>query len=347
MYEHARWLTVSFVTLLSMVSCAGTRDGAPPRGGYLDSSGRADALAGGARRIPITTPQGDAWVWTKRVGNAPRIKLLILHGGPGMGHEYLEGFDSWLPAAGIEYYHYDQLGSSYSSPAEGDELWTIPRFVDEVEQVRRALGLDETNFYLYGHSWGGMLAIEYALAHQEHLKGLVISNMMSSIPAYNAYARDVLMPQMDPAELALVKELEASGRTDDPRYMGILIPGHYEQHILRLPFAEWPDPLLRTFEHVNHHVYVLMQGPSELGMKGTLENWDRSADLGRIQVPTLTIGARHDTMDPAHMQWMAEEMPRARSLICPNGSHLSLYDDREVYIEGLVRFLRDVDEGRM
>lgn len=146
---------------------------------YFDNSGRDDVLAGGIRMIPVHTPKGDFRVWTRRVGSNPRVKVLLLHGGPGATHEYLAAFDSYFPAAGIEYYSYDQLGSAWSDQPDDPDLWTIPRFVDEVEQVRLALGLDRDNFYLLGHSWGGMLAIEYALEHQQHLKGLVISNMMS------------------------------------------------------------------------------------------------------------------------------------------------------------------------
>jgi len=153
---------------------------------YLDSSGRDDQLGGGARRIPIDTPAGRSWVWTKRVGNNAELKVLLLHGGPGSTHEYLEACDSYLPAAGIEYYYYDQLGSGFSDQPDDPSLWELHRFVDEVEQVHSALGLGPDNFVLYGHSWGGILAIEYALAHQEQLRALVISNMMASAPAYMA-----------------------------------------------------------------------------------------------------------------------------------------------------------------
>ena len=134
-----------------------------PTAAYLDYSGRDDALSGGVRMIPIETPRGTFRVWTKRVGNSPTMKVLLLHGGPGGTHEYLEACDSFFPAAGIEYYYYDQLGSYYSDQPDDPDLWDVPRFVDEVEQVRRALGLDASNFYLYGQSWGGALAIEYAL----------------------------------------------------------------------------------------------------------------------------------------------------------------------------------------
>src|SRR5918997_5463731 len=170
--------------------------------GYLDCTDRDDALSGGVRLIPIDTPKGTFQVWTKRVGNSPTMRLLLLHGGPGATHEYFEAFDSYLPAAGIEYYYFDQLGSSYSDQPDEPDLWELPRFVDEVEQVRRALGLDRDNFFLLGHSWGGILALEYTLRYQQHLKGLIISNMMASCPAYNAYATEVLMLPMDQEKLA-------------------------------------------------------------------------------------------------------------------------------------------------
>jgi proline iminopeptidase len=286
-------------------------------GGYLDYSGRADRLSGGARRIPIDTPGGRFSVWTKRVGNNPDLKVLLLHGGPGATHEYLEACDSFLPAAGIEYYYYDQLGSGFSDQPDDPSLWELDRFVDEVEQVRQALGLDRRNFVLYGQSWGGILAMEYALAHQEHLRGLVISNMMASAPAYTAYAEQVLMPAVDPGVLAEIKALEAAGDIENPRYMELLMPHYYEQHTLR------------------------MQGPSELGMSADakLATWDRVADLPTIEVPTLVIGATYDTMDPAHMEMMARRLPNGSYLHCPNGSHLALYDDQDTYFAGLTGFL--------
>ena len=310
---------------------------------YLDNSKRNDRLSGGVRRIPITTAHGTFKVWTKRVGNNPRIKLLLLHGGPGCTHEYFEAFDSYLPAAGIEYYYYDQLGSYYSDQPEKPDLWELPRFVDEVEQVRRALELDKDNFFVLGHSWGGILALEYALTHQSHIKGLIISNMMASIPAYNAYAEKALMPGMDAAVLAEIKQLEAGKDFQNPRYMELLMHHHYIHHVLRMPLDSWPDPVERTFKHLNADVYVPMQGPSELGASGKLAQWDRIGRLGEIGVPALTIGARHDTMDPEHMRMMAAAMQHGRFLECPNGSHMAMYDDQENYMMGLIEFLKDID----
>ncbi len=312
---------------------------------YFDNTGRDDVLSGGVKMVPIETPRGTFKVWTKRVGNHPTIKVLLLHGGPGASHEYLEIFDSFFPRAGIEYYYYDQLGSYYSDQPDHADLYTVPRFVEEVEQVRQTLKLDRNNFYLWGQSWGGILGIEYALKYQECLKALIISNMMASIPAYNEYAENELMPAMDASVLAEIKELEASGDYENPRYMELLMEHHYVEHVLRMPADEWPEPVIRTFEHLNADVYVPMQGPSELGASGLLAEWDRTRDLRRIGVPTLAIGARHDTMDPAHLEWMAGEVQNGSYLYCPDGSHLAQYDDAELYFEGLIRFCQDVDTG--
>ena len=320
--------------------------------GYLDYSGRDDVLSGGARKIPVNTPAGQYRVWVKRVGSHPDLRVLLLHGGPGCTHEYFEACDSYLPAAGIEYYYYDQLGAGFSDQPDEPSLWDLDRFVDEVEQVRQALGLDRDNFVLAGHSWGGILATEYALHHQEHLRGLIISNMMASVPDYNAYAEQVLMPQMDQAALGEIKAFEANGDTENPKYMELLIEQHYVYHVLRMPPEDWPDPVQRAFAHINPAIYVSMQGPSELGIsaEASLADWDRTADLASIDVPALVIGARHDTMDPAHMEMMASRLPRGRYLYCPDGSHLAMYDDQAVYFAGLVDFLhglagRQADAG--
>src|SRR6187397_1996068 len=271
--------------------------------------------------IGIDTPKGPYRVWVKRTGNNPRLRVLLLHGGPGATHEYFEAADSYLPGAGIEYYYYDQLGSAYSDQPKDTSLWDLPRFVDEVEQVRQALGLDRDNFYLLGHSWGGILATEYALKYQQHLKGLIISNMMMSAASYNEYAHKVLMPAMDPNVLKQVLAFEQKKDYENPKYMELLVPEYYTQHILRMPPDQWPDPVNRAFAKLNKQIYVMMQGPSEMGLSGTLERWDRTADLPKLTVPTLVIGATHDTMEPKHMEWVSKQVKNGQFLLCPNGSH--------------------------
>jgi proline iminopeptidase len=212
---------------------------AAPPASYYDNSKLADAWSGGARKITISTPKGPHQVWIKRVGNNPKLKLLLLTGGPGFSHRYMEVMDSFLPGEGVEYYYYDQLETGESDKPDDPDLWTLERYVDEVDQVRKAIGGTKDNFCVLGHSWGGMLGMEYALAHQDQMKCLVISNMMASIPAYNDYARKVLQPEMDQAVLKQILAMEASGQTEQPQYMGLLIPNWYEQHIMSKPADQW------------------------------------------------------------------------------------------------------------
>ena len=316
---------------------------------YLDFSQRDDQSTGGIKMIPIKTPKGTFKVWTKRVGNNPRIKVLLLHGGPGLTHELYESFDGYFPNESIEYIYYDQLGSYYSDQPTYNSLWTNERFVEEVEQVRIALGLDNSNFYLMGQSWGGILAMEYALKYQKNLKGLIISNMMASASEYNDYAKNVLAPQMDPTILKQLQDIEKNNDFDNPKYSELLFKYYYTEHILRMPLEKWPESINRCFKHINPKVYVFMQGHSEFGITGnaTLKNWDVKARLKTLTVPTLSIGSKYDTMDPEHMKWIANEVQNGRFLFCPNGSHLSQYDDPKTYFTGVIKFLKDVDNGTL
>lgn len=333
---------LSLLLMITLISCKPAEPEQTQTTSYnnLEETG---VKSGGIKMIPIHG--GQYKVWTKRVGNNPTIKVLLLHGGPAFTHEYFESFDSFFPQEGIEYYYYDQLGSYYSDQPTDTSLWNTARFVEEVEEVRQALKLDNTNFYLLGNSWGGLLAMEYALKYQQNLKGLIIANMMASAPDYGQYANDVLAKQLDPKVLEEVRAIEANKDYSNPRYMELLIPNFYEQHLLRFPAADWPDPVNRAFKHANQTIYVMMQGPSEFGVGGKLVNWDVKARLPEITVPTLTIGATHDTMDPEHMKWMSTQVQQGRFLLCPNGSHLSMWDDQEHFFPGVIQFLRDVDGG--
>src|SRR5210317_1581397 len=199
---------------------------------YLDYSNRDDKLSGGVKMVSVQTSAGEFNVWTKRIGNNPDMKVLLLHGGPGATHEYFEVFDSYFPNAGIEYYYYDQLESAYSDQPNDSTLWSVDRYVDEVEQVRKALGLNSDNFYLYGSSWGGILGMEYALKYQENLKGLIVSNMMASIPDYMTYANEVLGPQLPDDVLQEIRALEANGDYANPRYSELVFTHYYPKHVL-------------------------------------------------------------------------------------------------------------------
>lgn len=189
--------------------------------------------------------------------------------------------------------------------------------------------------------------MEYALKHQDKIKGLIISNMMSNVTDYNKYAQEVLGPQMDPEVLNEVKVIEAGNDYSNPRYMELLMEHYYTEHLLRMPVEQWPQSVNMAFRHMNPEVYVYMQGPSEFGITSdaTLFDWDISGELSRLTVPTLVIGATYDTMDPEHMEWMSKEVQNGRFLLCPNGSHLSQYDDQKNYMEGLIKFMKDVNKG--
>ncbi|HEY4643350.1 MAG TPA: proline iminopeptidase, partial [Bacteroidota bacterium] len=142
-----------------------------------------------------------------------------------------------------------------------------------------------------------------------------------------------------------VRSLEAKKQFTNPRYMEILMEHFYTKHILRRNLEDWPDPVNRGFARINQELYVTMQGPSEFGLSGRLEQWDRKADLKNIAVPTLVIGAQYDTMDPEHMKWMSTQVQNGSYLYCPDGSHLDMYDDQERYLAGLIRFLKETDAG--
>jgi proline iminopeptidase len=308
---------------------------------YFTYNKESEVESAGVRMIPIKTPVGEFKVWTKRFGNNPKIKILLLHGGPAMTHEYMECFETFFQREGFEFYEYDQLGSYYSDQPKDSSLWTTKRFVEEVEQVRKAIDADHNNFYVLGNSWGGILAMEYALKYQQNMKGLLVSNMMASAPDYGKYADEVLSKQMKPEVLAEIRALEAKKDFNNPRYMELLLPNFYQKHLCRL--KEWPDGLNRASKHINSEIYSLMQGPSEFGISGRLANWDIKNRLHEITIPTLMIGAKYDTMDPKAMEEQSKLVKKGRYLYCPNGSHLAMWDDQKIFMNGVIQFINDVD----
>ncbi|AFZ69363.1 proline iminopeptidase-family hydrolase [Deinococcus peraridilitoris] len=280
---------------------------------------------------------GQYHVWTKKVGHGP-VTLLLLHGGPGCTHEYFECFEQWLSPDKYTFYYYDQLGSFYSDQPDDPSLWTVERFREEVEQVRQALGLEQ--FYLFGNSWGGMLALEYALKYQTHLKGLIVSNMTASIASYVAYINE-LREQLPEEDVARMKQHETSGELDHPEYQELLMT-LYNRHICRV--VPWPEPVQRMFSHLATPVYNTMQGPNEFVVSGNFKDWNRWEDLHRITVPTLLSVGRHDSMNPADIQEMGRRMQNATVSICENGSHLSMWDDANTYFGALEQFIHEVEQ---
>src|SRR5688572_1991064 len=211
----------SLIFLMFLISCTNDKQKEDQSDSTYFNYKDTGLQTAGIRMIPIQTPVGNFKVWTKRFGNNPRIKVLLLHGGPAMTHEYMECFESFFPKEGFEFYEYDQLGSYYSDQPTDSSLWTTERFVEEVEQVRQAVGADANNFYVLGNSWGGILAMEYALKYQQHLKGLIVCNMMSSIPEYEAYNK-VLRAQMRPSFIDSVNMYESRNAYSDTTYQNMV-----------------------------------------------------------------------------------------------------------------------------
>lgn len=301
----------------------------------LTSGAAAEVKTGGSKLIPV---DGKYNVWTKRVGTGP-VKMLTLHGGPGFPHDYLECMEDFLPQKGVELYYYDQLGVGNSDHPDDTSLWTVDRYREEVEQVRQGLGLEK--FYLFGSSWGGMLGIEYALAHQDHLKALIISDMTASIRSYESYINKLraALPEEDRKILA---KYEAEGNYEAPEYMNVMFGKIYAEHLLRI--SPWPEPVDRSFKKFNAQIYNTMQGPNEFVITGNFRDWDRWNDLAKIKVPTLVIAGRQGTMSPDDIRKMGKLIPNARVVIT-SGSHLQMYDAQEEYFRELVRFVKDVEAG--
>ena len=295
----------------------------------------------GVKFIGIETPIGSFNVWTKKIGNNPGIKILILHGGPGMTHEYLECFESFFPQSGFEMIEYDQLGSFYSDQPTDESLWTLPRFVDEVEQVRQKLNLNKDNFYLLGHSFGGMLAMHYAAKYRENIKGLIICNMMASFPEYNKYIGE-LRSRMPRLTVDRLEAYENKGLYKDAGYQALVTQEFHMKHWCRLP--QFPEPVMRTLAHNNIAINEFALGQNPFKVSGSFMDLDISTELKNIKVPTLVVGAKYDIMDPEYLRWMSTQFPHGSYLYCENGSHTPMWDDQQTFMTGLINFINAIDK---
>lgn len=298
----------------------------------------SEVKSGGVKMISV---DGKYQVWTKKIGSG-NIKVLLLHGGPGASHDYFESFEDFLPQAGIEFYYYDQLGSGNSDMPTDTSLWTISRYVEEVEQVRQGLGLE--NFYLLGHSWGGMLAMDYLQKYQDHVKGAVLSNMTAGIKSYVTYTAKLKQELFTPQEIKKYDSLDKLQQYASPEYQGLLMGKLYPNVLCRLD--PWPEPLMRTFKKLNASIYIQMQGVDEFHVTGNFKNWEMWDRLPNINIPTLVIGGEKDEMNPEDMRKEGKLIPNSRTYLCPNGSHMSMYDDQQNYFNNLIGFLKDVEGNK-
>jgi proline iminopeptidase len=320
-----------------LLSCNESASSTATTGNTTDTIS-AEIKTGGNRLVQV---DGKYNVWIKKVGEG--MKVLLLHGGPGAPHDYMECYESFLPKEGIEIYYYDQLGCGNSDFPADTSLWNISRYVEEVEQVRKALGLE--NFYIAGHSWGGMLAMEYLHKYQSHVKGAVLSNMTAGMQDFLGYTAQLKEKLFSKRDIALYDSLDKLKKYASPEYSDLLMNKLYSQVLCRLPMEQWPEPLLRSFKKLNHTIYEQMQGVDEFHVTGNFRNWEFWDKLPELKIPILVLGAQNDEMNPESMKKEGRLLPNSHTYICPNGSHMAMYDDQQNYFSNLISFLKAVDNG--
>jgi len=323
------------VAMTALLACKQPQPAAPAVGNNTTDS----IKTGGNQLISV---DGKYKVWTKKVGNG-KIKVLLLHGGPGFSHDYMECFDDFLPKEGMEIYYYDQLGCGNSDAPADTSLWNTRRYVEEVEQVRKGLGLED--FYIVGHSWGSMLAMEYLDKYQSHVKGVVFSNMTASIKDYIDYSAILKTKLFNARDRAIYDSLDRRKAYTAPQYTELLMNKLYTKVICRLPIDQWPEPLSRAFKKANQTIYTQMQGVDEFHVTGNFKNWDFWSRLPNINVPALVLGGIHDEMNPESMKKEGRLLSNSQTYLCPEGSHMAMYDDQQRYFNTLTTFLKEVDRG--
>ncbi|OQP42944.1 hypothetical protein A4H97_12390 [Niastella yeongjuensis] len=330
----------TFLIALTAISLLGCKTNTTEKATASSTDSPANEVkTGGSKMIEVA---GKYQVWTKKIGDG-KIKVLLLHGGPGVNHDYFECFEDFLPKEGMEIYYYDQLGSGYSDNPSDTSLWHLPRFIEEVEQVRKGLKLD--SFYLLGHSWGGMLAMEYLHKYQSHVKGAVLSNMTAGMKDYTTYTAQLKQQIFSERERTVYDSLDKLKQYSSPAYNELMMGRLYTQVICRMPLEQWPEPLLRAFKKMNPVIYQQMQGVDEFHVTGNFKDWEFWDRLPDIKIPVLVLGGMKDEMNPEGLKREGQLLPNSRTYLCPNGSHLSMYDDQQNYFNNLTQFLKEVDNG--
>lgn len=259
--------------------------------------------------------------------------LLCLNGGPGLPCDYLREAHSCFADEGFRVVAFDQLGTGASSRPTDPSLWTIERYVEEVETVRNRLDLGKV--HLLGHSWGGWLAIEYALRRQEQLESLILVSTVADIPHLTTEL-ERLRGALGAETVTMMQRHEAEGTFDHPEYMAAVTLLNY-RHVCRL--QKWPAPVTRSLDDWNMGPYNAIQGPNEFLYIGNLKDWNRIPDLHQIRVPVSIICGEHDELTPACSMRIRHATPQAQLNIIPNASHMSFYENPDDYYPALLNFL--------
>lgn len=264
------------------------------------------------------------------------VPLLIVHGGPGVPCSYVYGGHAHYADHGFDVVSWDQLGCGRSDRPDDPTLWTVPRFVDEVEAVREQLGWDR--FLLLGNSWGGMLGLEYCLAHGDRVRAFVFGNSAASMPRLiRGFDRCKQALGSDTARMMALREAE--GTVDHPEYLAARTLLMY-RHMCRMDV--WPEPLLEAMrpEGIGTGPFEAMFGPHFYNCSGSLRDWDRMADLHRVTVPTLVTTSEWDYLLPEYARIVWEHLPAAEMVIFRNSGHLPFWDAADRYHPAVLGFLQ-------
>lgn len=292
----------------------------------------------------IVTLENGYHLFTRKVNEGP-VKLLCVHGGPGDNHEDFENFKMGLAGKGVEVYSYDQLGSYWSdqpdfSKPENQKFLSVEYYLKELEEVRQKLGLD--NFYLLGHSWGGLLAQEYAAKYGEHLKGVIIESMIDNLDEYTENINREREEMFSPAEVDYMHECEAEDNYEDAMYQE-MVKKLYSVYLLRHP-ENSPHHLVST---TNTQIYNYFQGNNEFMMVGKLTEWDFRDRLKEITVPTLLTVGEFDTMPLDAVRRMHKTLKNSRMVVTPDGGHCHHLDNPKAFFTSLYKFINDVENGEI
>ncbi len=277
--------------------------------------------------------------WYRIVGDREKsgvLPLLCLHGGPGASWDYFEPLEA-IAATGRRVIFYDQLGGGNSDEPHDPSMYTVDLYVEEVAVVRRALGLERV--HILGQSWGGMLAMEYALTQPAGLVSLILADTAASLPQWVAEMRRLVTELPPEVQQTLRKHIEA-GTTDSPEYKQAYRVFSL-RHICRLDPR--PDCWTRMASKPGDEVYHTMWGPSEIHVTGTLKDWDITSRLGEIRLPTLVLGGRYDEATPVLAETMHHGIPDSECVIFENSAHVPHIEETERYLQVLGRFLNRVE----
>lgn len=285
----------------------------------------------------VSVPGGKIWyqIYTTKESqnNTP---IILLHGGPGVPHNYLLNLSELSKQRPVIFY--DQLGCGKSSlEGEHKHLWTLTRFVTELDVLTKALDIKQ--FHLLGQSWGGSLAVEYTLAHPEKVKSLILASPLLSAPLWAKETKRLVRQLPQPVQNNILKH-EQSGTTDSEEYQDAMKLFSKEFLCRKEPM---PENLIYSLDHVNHEVYLTMWGPSEFTVTGNLKNFDRLKDLNKLSMPILITCGRFDEATPESMKMAQENSKNAKLVVFEKSAHVANIEEPEKFINTLVGFLAEVE----